>query len=137
MAYCVSVPVSGVATGRAASAAAAPAGAAVFSGNARLNDTQIKTQAGANLAVARIDQALTRVDQELATYGSVMNRLTFTADHMMQTSLNTSLSRSRIQDTDYAATTSDLVRSSIIQQAAMAMLTQANQMPQNVLSLLR
>ena len=137
MAYCVSVPLAGVSTGRQAVNAENPAGTAVFSGSARLNDTQIKTQSGANLAVARIDQAMSRVDQELATFGSVMNRLSFAADNLMQTSQNTTYSRSRVQDTDYAAATSELARTQIIQQAAMAMLTQANQMPKTVLNLLR
>ena len=113
------------------------AATAVFSGSARLNDTQIKTQSGANLAVARIDQAMSRVDQELATFGSVMNRLSFAADNLMQTAQNTSFSRSRVHDTDYAAATSELARTQIIQQAATAMLTQANQMPKAVLNLLR
>jgi flagellin len=137
MAYCVSVPIAGVSTGREAVNAAEPTGTGVFSGSARLNDTQIKTQSGANLAVARIDQAMSRVDQELATFGSVMNRLSFAADNLMQTAQNTSFSRSRVQDTDYAAATSELARTQIIQQAAMAMLTQANQMPKAVLNLLR
>lgn len=135
--YCTNVPIAGVATGREATLAADPVGTAVFSGSARLNDTQIKTQSGANLAVARIDQAMARVDQELATFGSVMNRLSFAADNLMQSSQNTSLSRSRVQDTDYAAATSELARTQIIQQAATAMLTQANQMPKAVLNLLR
>jgi flagellin len=137
MAYCVSVPIAGVSTGRTAVNAEDTAGTAVFSGSARLNDTQIKTQSGANLALARIDQAMARVDQELATFGSVMNRLSFAADNLMQTSQNTSFSRSRVQDTDYAVATSELARTQIIQQAATAMLTQANQMPKAVLNLLR
>jgi len=135
--YCTNVPIAGVATGREATLAVDPAGTAVFSGTARLNDTQIKTQSGANLAVARIDQAMSRVDQELATFGAVMNRLSFAADNLMQTSQNASFSRSRVQDTDYAAATSELARTQIIQQAATAMLTQANQMPKAVLNLLR
>lgn len=137
MIYCVAVPIAGFSTGREAVNAEDPVGTAVFSGSARLNDTQIKTQSGANLAVARIDQAMSRVDQELATFGSVMNRLSFAADNLMQSSQNTSLSRSRVQDTDYAAATSELARTQIIQQAATAMLTQANQMPKAVLNLLR
>ncbi len=118
-------------------AAIAPASTAVFSGSARLNDTQIKTQAGANQAIARLDNAMANVDQELAVYGSVMNRLTFAGDNLTNVSQNTSFSRSRILDTDYAAATTELARTQIIQQAGMAMLAQANQQPQTVLSLLQ
>jgi flagellin len=109
----------------------------VFSGSARLNDTQIKTQAGANQAVARLDNAMANVDHELATFGSVMNRLTFAGDNLTNVSQNTQQSRSRVLDTDYAAATTELARTQIIQQAGMAMLAQANQQPQTVLSLLQ
>ena len=66
-----------------------------------------------------------------------MNRLNYAADNMSNVSLNTSASRSRIQDTDYAQATTELARSQIIQQAATAMLAQANQQPSAVLSLLQ
>ncbi len=135
--YCTNVPIAGITTGRETTSAANPTSTAVFSGSARLNDTQIKTQTGANLAIARIDNAMSRVDQELATYGSVMNRLSFAADNALNVALQTQNSRSRVLDTDYAATTSELARTQIIQQAGMAMLTQANQAPGAVLKLLR
>ena len=109
----------------------------VFSGSARLNDTQIKTQAGANLAISRLDNAMSNVDQERATFGSIMNRLTYAGDNLTNVSQNTSLSRSRVLDTDYAAATTELARTQIIQQAGMAMLAQANQQPQTVLALLK
>lgn len=126
-----------VAVGRSAIDASVSTDAAAFTGDARLNDTQIQTQSGANLAIARIDNAMSRVDQELATYGSVMNRLSFAADNALNVALQTQNSRSRVLDTDYAATTSELARTQIIQQAGMAMLTQANQAPGAVLKLLR
>jgi len=131
------ITASSVSAGSVATAAIAPASTAVFSGSARLNDTQIKTQAGSNLAIARLDNAMANVDQELATFGSVMNRLTFAGDNLTNVSQNTSFSRSRILDTDYAAATTELARTQIIQQAGMAMLAQANQQPQTVLSLLQ
>jgi flagellin len=136
---CSFVPVAGeaVSVGTTEIQALAPNETAVFSGSARLNDTQIKTQTGANLAIARIDNAMSRVDQELVTYGSVMNRLSFAADNALNVALQTQNSRSRVLDTDYAATTSELARTQIIQQAGMAMLTQANQAPGAVLKLLR
>jgi flagellin len=110
---------------------------AVFSGSARLNDTSIKTQAGSNLAISRLDNAMANVDHELAVYGSIMNRLTYAGDNLTNVSQNTSFSRSRILDTDYASATTELARTQIIQQAGMAMLAQANQQPQTVLSLLQ
>jgi flagellin len=69
--------------------------------------------------------------------GSRINRLTSAADNLANVALNTSASRSQIEDTDYAKTTTDLAKSQIIQQAATAMLAQANQAPQSVLSLLK
>ncbi len=114
-----------------------PAASAVFSGSARLNDTHLKTQASSNLAISRLDNAMANVDQELAVYGSIMNRLTFAGDNLTNVSQNTSFSRSRVLDTDYASATTELARTQIIQQAGMAMLAQANQQPQTVLSLLQ
>jgi flagellin len=110
---------------------------AVFSGNARLNDTNITTQAKANEAVGRLDNALKAVNTERATMGATINRLTYAADNLTNVSQNASESRSRIQDTDYASATTELARTQIISQAATAMLAQANQAPQSVLSLLR
>lgn len=69
--------------------------------------------------------------------GATINRLTYAADNLTNVSQNASESRSRIQDTDYASATTELARTQIISQAATAMLAQANQAPQSVLSLLR
>ncbi len=126
-----------VRAGTTATAGIEPASSAVFSGSARLNDTDIKTQATSNLAISRLDNAMANVDHELATFGSIMNRLTFAGDNLTNVSQNTSFSRSRILDTDYASATTELARTQIIQQAGMAMLAQANQQPQTVLSLLQ
>jgi len=132
-----SISATEVTSGSIETAAISPASSAVFSGSARLNDTQIKTQTGANQAIARLDNAMANVDHELATFGSVMNRLTFAGDNLTNVSQNTQQSRSRVLDTDYAAATTELARTQIIQQAGMAMLAQANQQPQTVLSLLQ
>ncbi len=131
------ITATSVATGSVATAGINPSSSAVFSGSARLNDTHIKTQASSNLAISRLDNAMANVDQELAVYGSIMNRLTFAGDNLTNVSQNTSFSRSRILDTDYASATTELARTQIIQQAGMAMLAQANQQPQTVLSLLQ
>ncbi len=131
------ITATSVTAGSVATAGINPSSSAVFSGSARLNDTHIKTQASSNLAISRLDNAMANVDQELAVYGSIMNRLTFAGDNLTNVSQNTSFSRSRILDTDYASATTELARTQIIQQAGMAMLAQANQQPQTVLSLLQ
>jgi flagellin len=102
-----------------------------------VNAVTIATQANAQTAIATIDAAIVLVDTDRATYGAKINRLTYAADNMVNISTNTAASRSRILDTDYAQTTTELARSQIIQQAATAMLAQANQQPASVLSLLQ
>ena len=84
-----------------------------------------------------VDTAIATVDSFRSDMGAKMNRLNYAADNMTNVSMNTSASRSRIQDTDYAQATTELARSQIIQQAATAMLAQANQAPSAVLSLLQ
>jgi flagellin len=97
----------------------------------------VSTIAGAVTAVASIDTAITAVDTYRSTLGAMVNRLTYAADNMTNVATNTAASRSRIEDTDYAAATTELARSQIIQQAATAMLAQANQSTSSVLSLLK
>ena len=84
-----------------------------------------------------VTQALKNINDARAEIGSKINRLTYAADNLTNVSQNTSESRSQILDTDYAQTTTELARTQIISQAATAMLAQANQAPQSVLSLLR
>jgi len=88
-------------------------------------------------AITEIDTAISNVDKFRADLGSKMNRLTYSIDNLTNVSQNTQASRSQIRDTDYAAATTELARTQIISQAASAMLAQANQQPQSVLSLLR
>lgn len=88
-------------------------------------------------AISSLDTAIAGVNTHRGTFGAVMNRLTYTADNLANVSMNTSASRSRILDTDYAIETTNLARTQIIQQAATAMLAQANQMPSSVLALLK
>lgn len=88
-------------------------------------------------AQSKLDTAISGVNSLRGTFGAVMNRLTYTADNLANVSMNTSASRSRILDTDYAQETTELARTQIIQQAATAMLAQANQQPSAVLSLLK
>ena len=102
-----------------------------------IESLSILTQATSNTAVSTLDVALTSVNNSRAKIGAVINRLTYAADNLTNVSQNAEASRSRILDTDYAKTTTELARTQIIQQAATAMLAQANQQPQSVLSLLR
>jgi flagellin len=92
---------------------------------------------GATSAISSVDAAIQTVDTFRATLGAKINRMESSVDNLANIAMNTSASRSRIEDTDYAAATTELARTQIIQQAATAMLAQANQQPQAVLSLLR
>ena len=91
----------------------------------------------ASAAVTKIDSAITAVNTQRATFGAAVNQLTYAIDNLASVKVNAEASRSRIQDTDYATQTSELARAQIIQQAGTAMLAQANQLPQTVLSLLQ
>jgi flagellin len=88
-------------------------------------------------AVVAIDSAITSVNSQRATFGAAMNQLTYAVDNLSNVKVNSEAARSRILDTDYAEATSELARTQIIQQAGTAMLAQANQLPQTVLSLLQ
>jgi flagellin len=88
-------------------------------------------------AIELLDTAITSVDSFRSTLGAKINRMTSAADNLANVSMNTAASRSRIEDTDYAKATTELARGQIIQQAATAMLAQANQQPSAVLSLLQ
>jgi len=102
-----------------------------------ISGTVITSAAGASDAMTKVDSALTIINGQRAQLGATMNRLTYTADNLSNISSNLSASRSAIMDTDYATASSQLSKTQIIQQAATAMLAQANQQPQSVLSLLK
>jgi flagellin len=91
----------------------------------------------ANTSIRELDNAINRINTERAGIGAVINRLTYAMDNLTNVSQNTSESRSRIMDADYAKASSELARTQIISQAATAMLAQANQQPQTVLQLLQ
>lgn len=101
-------------------------------------DTLVITD-GANHAnvITYLGRAIDRLNTERATMGATINRLEYAADNLANVSQNTSASRSRILDADYAAETTELARTQIIQQAGTAMLSQANQAAQSVLALLK
>ena len=100
-------------------------------------DLDITTVAGAQKALEIVDAALTQVNGSRADLGAIQNRFTSVVTNLQTNSDNTSASRSRIQDADFAAETANLSRSQILQQAGTAMVAQANQLPQTVLSLLK
>jgi flagellin len=102
-----------------------------------LETLKIDTQSNSNTAINTLDVALTNVNKARAEIGAVINRLNYAVDNLTNVSTNAQASRSRIEDTDYAQATTNLARAQIIQQAATAMLAQANQQPQTVLSLLK
>jgi flagellin len=102
-----------------------------------VSGVSISTASGASSAISTIDAAIATVDSFRADLGAKINRFTYAIDNMSNISMNTAAARSRIQDADYASATTELARSQIIQQAATAMLAQANQQPQSVLSLLQ
>ena len=102
-----------------------------------LSAIAINTDTAANSAIASLDTALNGINAQRAVFGAGMNRLEYAIDNLTNVSENALASRSRIEDADYAAETSELARTQIIQQAGTAMLTQANQQAQNVLSLLK
>ena len=102
-----------------------------------LSAVNIGSVAGANTALTAVDAALERINGSRADLGAVQNRFGSVIQNLNTTSENLSASRSRIRDADYAKETAELTRTQILQQAGTAMLAQANQVPQNVLTLLR
>lgn len=102
-----------------------------------VSDIDLKTQTGANDALSVIDKAIAKVDSIRSKLGAVQNRFESTITNLMNVSENISASRSRILDADFASETAELTKSQIIQQAGLAMLSQANQLPQSALSLLQ
>jgi flagellin len=118
----------------------------LFSGNANdinasslqtVASLDISTVASANAAIDIADGALAKIDSIRADLGAIQNRFESTISNLNTAVENFSAARSRVQDTDFAAETANLTRSQILQQAGVAMLAQANALPQLVLSLLQ
>lgn len=102
-----------------------------------IKTSEVSSATNASTAITAVNSIITKVNTERATLGAVMNRLEYAVDNLLNVKANAEASRSRIEDTDYAAATTELARTQIIQQAATAMLAQANQIPQTVLALLK
>ena len=151
--------VNGTSTGTAANVVVADAAgntagtaAAVFGGTALtatgadtsavartglVSEIDVSTAEGAQEAVQIIDGAISLIDSQRADLGAVQNRFENTISNLQNISENSSAARGRIQDTDFAAETANLSKNQILQQAGTAILAQAKQLPQAVLSLLQ
>ena len=114
-----------------------PAGTTIAATGTAVSAIDISTLNGANSALTALDAALTTVNSSRASLGAIQNRFESTISNLQTTSENLSASRSRIQDADFAQETALLTRAQILQQAGVAILSQANSVPQNVLTLLR
>jgi flagellin len=111
--------------------------AATATAGAGVSSLTLTTAAGSQAALTTLDTAINTITDSRAAMGAYQNRLTAAISNLETTSMNLSASRSRILDTDYAKETTNLAKSQIIQQAATAMLAQANQSGQSVLALLK
>ena len=111
--------------------------AASQSSGSGVGSVNLNTSSGAQSALTTLDRAINAVTDMRASMGAYQNRLTASIANLENTSMNLTASRSRILDTDYAKETTNLAKSQIIQQAATAMLAQANQSSQSVLALLK
>ena len=98
--------------------------------------TAINTSSQATISLQVIDNALTQMNLQRSTYGATMNRLEYAIDNLSDMFTNTQSSRSRIEDADYAKESAELARTQIIQQAATAMVAQANQQTKIVMDIL-
>jgi flagellin len=128
----------------------ASAGAQVFQVGANNGDTltittatvttvagDLTTSANASTAVGALDTALNTITTNRATYGAAINRFGFAIQNLQTSSENQTAARGRIMDADFAQETANLSRANVLQQAGTAMVAQANQLPNEVLTLLR
>ena len=100
-------------------------------------DLDVTSVATASSALNDLDNSVSKINMLRSSYGATMNRLEYAIDNLTNITQNTEAARSRILDTDYALETTELARTQIIQEAATAMLTQANQQAQQILALLK
>ena len=128
---------SATGAGLTAEATAATANTVAGTEQTGFGGLDISTAEGADAAMLAMDAALTAINTARADMGAVQNRFSSVVANLSSNVENLSAARSRIQDTDFAAETAQLTRNQILQQAGTAMLAQANQAPQGVLSLLR
>ena len=111
--------------------------ASTATAGAGVSTVDLTTATGSQTALSTLDKAINTITDARAAMGAYQNRLNASIANLETSSMNLQASRSRILDTDYAKETTNLAKSQIIQQAATAMLAQANQSAQSVLSLLK
>ena len=102
-----------------------------------IQDIDVTTRESANITIISVDAALTAINENRARLGAIQNRFEASIGNLQAVSENLSAARSRIRDSDYAAETANLATSQILREAGIAMLAQANAIPNNVLTLLR
>jgi flagellin len=102
-----------------------------------ISTASVTTADIASATIATLDTAINSINSQRATIGAGINQMTYAADNMTNAAANAAASRSTVLDTDYATASTQLAKGQIIQQAATAMLAQANQQPQSVLALLK
>jgi len=102
-----------------------------------VSTASISSTSAAAASIATLDTAMNSINSQRATIGASINQMAYAADNLTNVSANTTASRSTIMDTDYALATTQLAKNQIIQQAATAMLAQANQQPSAVMALLK
>ena len=102
-----------------------------------MNTVDVLSAANSNTTIQRVDAALSAISSNRGDLGAVQNRFESTIANLQSVSENISAARSRIMDADFAAETAELTKAQVLQQAGVAMLAQANMMPQAVLSLLQ
>ena len=105
--------------------------------SSRITDVDLTSVLGSQKAIMAIDQAIQSIDSQRADIGAIQNRFENTINNLQNIAENVSGARGRIKDTDFASETANLSKQQILQQAGTAILAQANQLPQAVLSLLR
>ncbi len=124
---------SGAASGQTISVVVTSMGTASLG----VSTASISSTSAAAASIATLDTAMNSINSQRATIGASINQMAYAADNLTNVSANTTASRSTIMDTDYAQATTQLAKNQIIQQAATAMLAQANQQPASVMALLK
>jgi flagellin len=135
------VPSGGGASGGVSGVSGVPSGGGggttVSGAGLGIANVNISTQAGASAAITTIQNAINKVSSERAKLGAIQNRLEHTINNLGTAAENLTASESRIRDVDMAKEIMEFTKNAILQQAAQAMLAQANMQPQGVLQLLR
>ena len=128
---------SGITAGGTVAIIGSPATTAAGKTGVAVAAMDLTTVAGSTAAIASLDAALSAINSSRSNLGATQNRFSSVVASLQTTAENLTASRSRVQDTDFAAETANMTRNQVLQQAGMAMLAQANALPNQVLTLLR